>query len=275
MRKDPNFPQFEIMEFPARAEDYKGHGKYPQKYLFLDRYPESWYITQYATLGKYSAAALLDCNPQLRTGGILSTDGIVYESTKLWPDLVEGRWMRVWDLAHTAKQRTSDDPDWTSGTLLLFRREGTDPIPHLYIRSVKRIREGATKRDEFIRAVVKSDGVYVKQAIENSIDSKDAYDYIVKAMPENSWTQINVPGDKVVKASPLEKIFEAPGHVHVPEDAGWIEDWLDELLRFDGLEDYHDDQIDNLSAGYYQLMGGGLSMTDKRREEMKARRQNG
>lgn len=275
MRKDSNFPNFEIMTFPAKASDYRGPGKYSGKYLFLERYPESWYITEYATLGRYSAAGLMDCDPSMRTGGVLSTNGIVYEPINLWPDIVSNRWMRVWDLAHTAKQRSSDDPDWTSGTLLHFKREPNDPVPHLYIRSVKRIREGATKRDQFIKAIVKSDGMYVKQAIENSIDSKDAYDYIVKAMPENSWVQINVPGDKLVKATPLEPIFEAPGHVHLPEGAGWIEDWLDELLKFDGLGDFHDDQIDNISAGYHQLIGGGLSMTEKRREEMKARRAMG
>jgi len=272
MKKDKDFPRFEVMEFPAKAEDYRGPGKYPKKYLFLDRYPESWYITQYATLGRYSSGALLDCNPQPRDGGILSTDGIVYEPTDLWPDFVSNRWMRVWDLAHTAKQISSDDPDYTAGSLIHFEKQGTDPIPHLYIKDVKRIRENPAKRDKFIKMVATADGPYIKQGVENSVESKDAYDYLAHAMPELSWVPINIRGDKATKAGPLAPIFEAPGHVHLPEGAAWIDDWLNELLRFDGLGQDHDDQMDNLSAGYFCLMAGGIKMSEQRRREMKERR---
>ena len=61
MQQNEYFPKFEILQFPARARDYKGEGTYIGKYLFLERFNEKWYDTQYATLGKYSAAALLDC----------------------------------------------------------------------------------------------------------------------------------------------------------------------------------------------------------------------
>lgn len=254
MESDPDFPRFEELTFPAKAEDYRGPGTYPGKYLFLERYPESWYRTQYAVLGKYSAASLLDCNPIPRTGGVLSTDGVVYvDHLAVDTDKV---WARVWDLAHTAVQRNGDDPDWTSGTKMAFeRREGED-VPYLYIADVTRTREGAVKRDKLIKATAMSDGVYVKQAVENTIDSKDAYEYISVALPEISWTKINGKGDKAVRATPLEAIFASPGHVIV-QKAKWNDEWADEVVRFDGSGQDHDDQVDNLSAGYAMLVGDG------------------
>lgn len=255
MESDPDFPQFEELTFPAKAEDYRGPGKYPGKYLFLERYPEQWYKTQYAILGKYSASSLLDCNPIPRTGGMLSTVGIDYVD-KIPIDTTRS-WARVWDLAHTAVQRNSDDPDWTSGTKLAFERRAGDDVPYLYVADVARTREGAVKRDQLIKTKALADGVYVKQAIENTIDSKDAYEYISRAMPELSWVKITDKGDKAVRATPLEAIFATPGHVIV-QRAPWNDDWISEIIRFDGSGQDHDDQVDNLSAGYALLIGDGL-----------------
>ncbi len=111
MKVNPSFPRFETMTFPARARDYRGSGSYPGKYLFLERYDEGWYESQYAVLGRYGAAALLDCSPQIRPGSILSTDGIVYHKPQDMPGDLELLWARIWDVAHTGKQRVKDDPD--------------------------------------------------------------------------------------------------------------------------------------------------------------------
>lgn len=58
MKKDPCFPRFEDLVFPATK---KGKGGWD--YLCTDMYKPSWYDAQRATLGSYSAAALLDCEP--------------------------------------------------------------------------------------------------------------------------------------------------------------------------------------------------------------------
>jgi predicted phage terminase large subunit-like protein len=265
MKLNADFPQFEVMKFPARARDYRGPGKYEHEFLFQERMGRQYYLEQYATLGKYSAAALFDCNPKPREGGRFNLDHLVTEyltSDKehapgnLFPQVHEKQFVRVWDLAHTAKQRGGDDPDWTSGTLLRFERNPKDPVPHLYVYNVARVRENATKRDAFIDRVLQKDSTFVKAAVEKTIDSKDAYEYLKKALPQYSWIAIPVhSGDKSVRATPLEAIFEAPGHVHIlhtgneKQDA-WIEDWIEELSNFDGSGKQHDDQVDNLSAGY-------------------------
>lgn len=272
MKDNPDFPKFQTLAFPARRRDYKGSGTYPGKYLFLERFSEEWYLTQYATLGKYSAFSLLDCDPQMRTGGQLSTNGIIFEDLSAFPDLFRIKYTRVWDLAHTQKQRQKDDPDYTSGTLLAFEKKAGDPILHLWVRHVFRVRAGATQRDNEIKRIAGMDGSFIKQAIEDSPDAKDAYDYIISSLPQISWNKINISGgDKTVRATPLEPIFEAPGHVHVVK-GNWNQDWMDEIIKFDGLGTGHDDQVDNLSAGYIFLRSSSLHMTDKIRKALAQRR---
>lgn len=274
MKNNPKYPRFDSLCFPAKAKDYKGPGKYPGKYLFLERYDETWYETEYAVLGRYGAAALLDCDPQMRTGSILSTDGIVYheKDDKRIPDVTAIQWAFVWDLAHTAKQRTGDDPDYTSGTLMAFQDIPGDPIPHLWIKVRHRFQLGAKKRDEKIKAYTKAGGKFIRYGIENSIESKDAYDYIRDAMPDFNWEKIQCDGDKVVRCAPLEPIFEAAAHVHVVR-GDYVDDWLDEIIKFSGDGSGHDDGVDNLTAGYIMLKGtGNMQMTKEQREAMRARR---
>lgn len=248
---NPDFPRFKCLSFPARAKDYKGEGKYPGEYLFEERLGKQWYRNQYATLGKYSAAALLDCNPLPRTGGRLSLDGICYVDEM--PGKKELHWARIWDMAHTAKQRSGNDPDWTSGTRMAFERRKGEAVPYLYIADVARTRAGAVERDRMVKSKADGDGVYIDQVIENTLDSKDVYEYIKKAMPENKWEKLEIRGDKGARATPLESIFETPGHVIVKRGE-WNDAWLNEILRFDGTGREHDDQVDNLSAGYQYLV---------------------
>ncbi len=154
---------------------------------------------------------------------------------------------------------------------MAFETRPESPVPYLYIADVKRTREGAKKRDELIKETARKDGVYVKQAIENTIDSKDAYEYISDAIPEISWNKLSVKGDKAARATPLESIFETPGHVIV-QRGDWNDDWLNELLQFDGTGKHHDDQVDNLSAGYEMLVGSGVVIDESIRAQMAARR---
>ena len=154
--------------------------------------------------------------------------------------------MRVWDLAHTAKERAKADPDWTSGTLLAFSvQEG---MPHLWVRNVDRMRKNAPERDAEIRNITNLDGPYVKIAVGNSSDAKDMISTmrtilrgkrVVLSVAENK--------DKVVRATPLEPIFKA-GNVHVVQGEPWLDEWIAEVNAFP--YGAHDDQVDNLSAGY-------------------------
>jgi predicted phage terminase large subunit-like protein len=252
MQGDPYFPKFEIIRIPAFDDEYT------EGVLFPERFNRQWYDEQKAALGTYGTASLLQCNPTAQGGNILKVDNIKKIPLTQFPD---AKYSRVWDLAHTEKERTSPDPDWTSGTCLLFRRKPGAPKQwELWIKDVKRFRFDAPKRDNQILNITAADGPYIDIAIENSIDSKDAFKTLQGILlGQRIVKSIRTKGDKVVRATPLEPIFEE-GNVYVPEGAAWLQTWIDELQSFP--TGTHDDQVDNLSAGFvlYNKSGGAISV---------------
>lgn len=254
---DPDFPKFKVVSFPAMNGKVKIHVKDKEKYkdnlyheeettykyLFPERYDEGWYKSQFASLGEYASSSLLQCNPQLKGGNLIETDKIVFHRDL--SDFPKTRYYRVWDLAHTAKQTIKDDPDYTSGTLLTYVKK--DGKWHLWIKNVARIRGKAPERDRFIRQVTEQDGGGVTIVVENSIDSKDAIANLKDILKGvRKVMSINLKMDKIARVNYIEPIFES-GNVHVYMDK-WNNEWLNELKEFPSSK--HDDQIDNLTAGY-------------------------
>jgi predicted phage terminase large subunit-like protein len=239
MKEDPVFPRFEIINIPAFSD------KYPTGTLFPERFAKTWYNQQRAILGEYGTASLMQNEPTLRSGNLLKVDRIQrHKSVSEYPKNL--KWFRVWDLAHTAKERVKQDPDYTSGTLLAFNE--MDGMVHLWIKDVQRMRKSAPERDRSIIMVTMLDGNYVKTGVEDTIDSKDAYKTLCKILKgKRTILSAKGEGDKVMRATPLEPIFEA-GNVHVPAAAPWLPDWIAEVGSFPSGP--HDDQVDNLSAGW-------------------------
>lgn len=271
---DPKFPKFKLLSFPAQdgevyVEIKKGtvsHVKYD--YLFTDkevdgvqiqgRFDNDYYEQQHAILGDYGYSALYMCNPTIRGGNMLNVSNITFHSTlEEFPKI---KYYRVWDLAHSQKQREKDDPDWTSGTLLGFRN--VNGVEELWIKDVQRIRENATTRDKLIEATMIKDGSGVTVGVENTLDAKDAV-AILQGIAKGRYIVkgISIREDKVARMSYLEPIFDG-GNVHILK-ANWNLDWLNEAREFPSGK--HDDQMDNLSAGYklaHQTHGmiiGGVS----------------
>jgi len=237
MKTDPAFPEFKIINMPAFSDEYE------TGYLFPERYSPKWYNEQKATLGIYGTASLLQQNPVVHGGNLLKTDKIqIHNDIKDFPEIT---FTRVWDYAHTEKQRMKDDPDFTSGTLLAYQK--INGVWHLWVKDVQRFRHAAPKRDAKVKAIVAADGVYTQVAAENSIDAKDAVAQLRQLLLGIKIViDATGKGDKVLRATPLEAIFEA-GNVHIL-NASWNQDWIKEIADFPRGK--HDDQVDNLSAGY-------------------------
>jgi predicted phage terminase large subunit-like protein len=175
---------------------------------------------------------------------LLNTELLVRQRIEEFPEDVQ--WFRVWDLAHTARERIKDDPDWTAGTLLAFNK--IDSYWHLWIKDVVRMREAPPSRDKKIITTAIKDGAHVRIAIEESVDSKDAYAYLKETLQGRRMVEaVHPKGDKVMRVTPLEPLF-ATGRVHVPLNAEWVPVWIAEIASFPYGS--HDDQVDNLSAGY-------------------------
>lgn len=260
---DPEFEKFEVINFPAmngEVEVLNNKGiKEVVKYDYLftpkvlstgekidGRFSPEWYIREKASLGAYGTASLLQCNPTSKGGNLIKMGSLKFHSdVREFPIM---RYYRVWDLAHTEKQRMKDDPDWTSGTLIGFR--SVNGVQELWIKDVARIRADATERNNFIYAVAEKDGQNVGIGVEASIDARDTIRTMQEALKgRRRIIPIKTQGDKVTRMSYLEPLFEA-GNVHLLRGK-WNLDWLNELKEFPSGK--HDDQVDNLSAGYAMI----------------------
>ncbi len=258
---NPEFPDFEFLRFPARRKlAAKSERKfYPGEYLFMERYSEGWYKSMYALLnarGGYAASAMMDCNPILKGGNILAVDKVVLHPTadEFPKDLT---FYRVWDFAHSQKQKTSDDPDYTGGTLIACRIIGKVPelnlpIWEFWLKDYVQFQEKAPARDKKIKRIAKDDGPGVRVLVENSLDSKDGADYLHDfLLGIRSVLKVNCPGDKMTRLAPMESIFEA-GNMHIVR-AAWNRIWLDGCRDFDGTGSTHDEMIDNMTCAYQEL----------------------
>lgn len=206
MRDDPEFPRFDTLTFPAESSTY------PTGYLFPERYPADWYRTQRATLGPYGAAGLLDCNPEVRTGGLFNVENIIYHDSI--DDFPAISYRRGWDLASTEKQRTSNDPDYTVGALCGGQFDARGRL-EVWIKDCVYCREEAPKRDALITDTVCDDGPGVPVKIEAVAGYKDAYTTMKNKLRGIAMVhRVGAVRDKVSKLGFLEAPFDA-GNVHM------------------------------------------------------------
>ena len=246
MRDDPAFPCFEILRWPAASDDYEGG------YLFLDRFSPEWYRQQFAALGSYAAAGLLQCEPVARVGNLLKTDRI--EILDALPEGLQLRWVRAWDLASTEKQVAKSDPDWTAGMQMAveYRREPglPEPLPHLWIRDVMRGRWAAPERDRRIEQTAMSDGPEVRVGTESVAGYKDTYARLAEILRGRRVVEkVTPPGDLLIRVAPLEPIFEA-GHVHLLR-GDWNQPFISEATEYP--RGAHDDQVAAMVTGYEMI----------------------
>lgn len=234
---DAAFPRFERLHFGARLP---GGG-----YLHEERFGRDWYERQYATLGAYGAAALLDGEPVVRGGAFFRVDGIRWVE-----DLPDGlAWVRVWDLASSEAEVAKDDPDWTVGGLIAVHEDPQTGAETIYGDDFTMIRAEAGKRDRLIRETARRDARRgIPQWIEAVGGYKDAYTTIRDALKGVAVVhRVTLAGDKIVRAGRVEPHFEA-GRVALRRGQPWQAEVVRQLTEFPGGA--HDDVVDVVTSGY-------------------------
>lgn len=229
-----NFPRFEVIHFRAREAD--------GTYLFPERMTQAWYEGQFATLGGYASAALLQGEPVVKGGRLFQVDKVV------WADAMpEGlQWVRFWDLASTAKERDKDNPDMTAGVKLAVRMD--DGVPHLWIDDVVFCQSEAPERNRLIVDTARADGGACWQGIESVAGYKDAYTTLDGLLKGVSVVHKGlVSRDKIVRAGAVEPVFDG-GNVTVRRGRGWFEEFMRQVSDFPG--GVHDDIVDAMTGGY-------------------------
>jgi predicted phage terminase large subunit-like protein len=197
------------------------------------------------TEGSFRWSALFQQEPTIKGGNRIKADNIQACELKDFPNTM---YIRAWDLASSTKQRSNEDPDYTVGVLAGLTQ--INKINHLWIKDVTIIREEAPKRNKIIIDTANKDGVVVPVYVEAFGAYKDAFTELKQLL----WGRCNVnasrpPGDKSVKASPLEPVFEA-GNVHIIKNSNF-DLFIKQLKEFPNSK--HDDCVDSLGLAYYEL----------------------
>lgn len=111
MEADPRYPRWEFLVYPAHKEGPDGWDT-----LFPELYDRSWYEFQRKSLGPYSAAALLDCDPKRAGTALFRPEWLNHYMTEIRRDA-----LRVHIFVDGAKSK-SDSADFT--TILVVGRGG-------------------------------------------------------------------------------------------------------------------------------------------------------
>jgi len=164
------------------------------------------------------------------------------------------------DLAYSAKTSA----DWS--VAVVMGREGIGPAARFYILDVLRRQ---LKAPEFAveLAKLKAQHPLTRTRIYAGGTERGTLDFLALPAPRGVGMSIDVRpalGDKYARATPFAAAWNA-GHVYVREGALWAQDFADEIARFTGQSDPHDDQVDAAAAAFDVLaegrvgFGGGAS----------------
>ena len=227
--------QWDVLELPAIDDGEDGYDA-----LWPARYPADKLNTIRQTIGLREWSAQYMCSPVIETGNMFDCSNVDIIDDKDFPEI---RYLRVWDLASTAKERNKNDPDYTVGVLGAVTKDAKG-CKHLWIKEMIRGQWEAPERNRRIIAAANHDGSTVPVYVEAWGAYKDTFKEMQRLLSgRNIVRSSRLPGHKILKASILEPIFEA-GNVHMAK-AVWNDHLIQEFLAFpDGS---HDDIVDAVS----------------------------
>ncbi|MEZ5421839.1 MAG: phage terminase large subunit [Pyrinomonadaceae bacterium] len=243
---DEGGEKWEVVTLPAIAEEDDPMGRRVGTALCPARYDEAKLLEVKQKLGPYSFSALYQQSPTPREGGLFKRewfgrDKILDEEP---PNL---RWARGYDLAVSTKTSA----DYTASFRCAFTKSG-DLV----------ISGGFRKRIEFPEQL--------RYAVKRMVEEKSTRHGVEKALHGEALVQslrrvpavrgvplrsVTVDKDKFTRALGWAELAEA-GKVYLVR-GNWNDTFLDEVCRFTGRNDPHDDQVDAVSIAVKMLGRGG------------------
>lgn len=237
--------EWQVVRFPAIAEEHDALGRSPGEALWPMRYDVASLERIKRAVGTYVWAALYQQRPAPIEGGIFRGDWLQYVDKA--PKQCE--WVRWWDTAAT--EAGKGDPDFSVGALV-----GRAPDGRCYVGDVVRVRETPLRLELVVKHTARRDGLGVKirmgQEPGSSGKAMIAH-YASQVLQGYQFSGIRETGSKVERARGLAACAEA-GDLHLVRGA-WNRDYLDELCLFPNAR--HDDQVD-ATAGAFGVLTGVL-----------------
>lgn len=235
--------RWEIVSLPALAEAKDPLRRKPGEALCPARYDEKKLNDLKRQLGSYSFAALYQQRPIPLEGALFKRDW--FGKDKIIDRAPEGlKWARGYDLAVSTKTSA----DYTASFRCAFTKDG-DLI----------IDGGYRKRVEFpeqLRYVVKrmTDEKHTRHGVEKALHGEALVQSLrrIPAVRGIPLKAVKVDTDKFTRALGWANLAEA-GKVYLV-NGNWNGDFLDEICRFTGKGDKHDDQVDAVSLAVSMLV---------------------
>lgn len=203
--------------------------------LCPERFTREDLLEKKRQMGSYSFAALYQQRPQPLEGGLFKYEWFKDSIIAKPPDGL--KWVRTYDLAVSTKT----EADFTASVRCAFDKEGI-----LYICDVfrKKIEYPDQRRFVLERMTEEKNTVH---GIETALHGHALVQDLQRHRPAKCYplVKIKVEADKLTRAlawSPL-----AEDHKVKLVEGPWINDFLDEICRFTGRGDHHDDQVDAVS----------------------------
>ena len=159
--------------------------------------------------------------------------------------------VRAWDISGTTPSEKNPDPDWTAGVLMSKTKEGVYTV-----EDVVRDRVMFGSVFEMILKTAKEDGDDVAIIIpqDPGAAGKAYAASLVRDLAEHGFyaRMKSTNKSKVQRFAPFAAYAETAGGVQVIEST-WTEDYISELIRFDGSKNIKDDQVDATSDAFHAL----------------------
>jgi predicted phage terminase large subunit-like protein len=238
---------WEVLKFPAIAEEHDVLGRKPGDALWPERYPigspgEPGTLSAIRqTLGEYQFSALYQQSP-------MPPGGLMFQRN--WFEIVDAvpsgcERCRAWD-----KAGTEGGGDWTAGVLM-----ARSPDSVFYIDDVARGQWSSLMREQAIANTAAQDKarpgkrymVHLEQ--EPGSGGKHSAEVTTRALAGYEVSSDRATGDKVSRARPFAAQAEA-GNVKLVRGP-WNEAFLNEIQVFPAGA--HDDQVDAASDAFRVL----------------------
>jgi len=241
---------WEVVNLPAiTAEDES---------LWPSQRPREFLRQREREVGPYEWAALYMGQPRARGGAVFSATPTTYATPP--GELTRGIGL---DLAYSAKTSA----DWSVAVVMGKAGSGADA--RYYVLDVLRAQMRASDFAQQL-AALRTRWPHTASRIYAGGADRGALDFLALPPPRGVGLQVEVKtavGDKYSRATPLAAAWNA-GRVLVREGAAWLPDLCDEVARFTGQGDAHDDQVDAMAAAFDLLaemhVGSGVASTGRR-----------
>ena len=232
---------WEYVNIPAINAD--GESYWPEQR------PIDYLRTQERELGPREWAGLMMGDPRPRGGKVFEAQATVYKDSPT--ELAKAIGL---DLAYSAKTSA----DWS--VAVVMGRQGRGPDAKFYVLDVVRRQTTAPEfADELGK--LKTKHPLTRTRIYAGGTERGTLDFLARPAPAGVGLAVDVRpalGDKFARATPVAAAWNR-GDILVREGAAWAECFCDEVARFTGQNDPHDDQVDALAAAFDVLAENSTS----------------